>query len=394
VSNIALLLREHIPTLLFVCCVFYQYGFSYHLSLGSLGLIVLLLVGWRHITTTSLILSIFIPALIITAYVFHLVKYGESEYLARILRYCFTAWLLFLLIIPNLSIKRPPVSLVFSALSMMIFFALYQNFIDPFAKASNSLMALKTEFLDVSNVADIYVSEQNGQYRASGPYTEPSVLALLASCLLLIGQCYKERTKRYIIGMSLTVIFLSGSLLGYIGFIGIMFLAYKKQLLESRLSTVVVLLAMPAVFYAFTFLLEGRSFEGDNLLDSSLLARVVYPFIIIYENFMNNDFLGYCGDLYTHFLSLGIYNSPGGYPGHNGFLALIQMFGVFGIIIIVFLFRRLESPIEYFIVFLIGSQSGNFFSYEKVFLMVYMILICRHISVIKLSNEPGRKVEL
>jgi hypothetical protein len=369
-----------VPSLLFLCVVFYQYGFSYHISMGSLGLLLLLLCGYKYITIASITLSTLVPALILFAFAIHILNYGEYENFARILRFCFTASILYLLIGSKATIKPPPEKVIVIVLIFLVTLVLYQYFINPYIKAPNSLMALQSEYLEVSDKIDITYYEFDQALRPSGPYTEPSVLALVACCIYNIILPMQLKFKKLLILLIVIIIFLSSSLLGYIGFFGTFFLQYRKSLVKNKKLLLISPLLIAIAYFSFSALILGRNHESGDVLDSSMLVRTVSPFIIIIENFMNFDLLGYPGDLYSHFLSLNIYSTMGEFPGHNGLLGLIQTFGLAGIFFIFLLFKTLKCPVEYFIVFLIGSQSGNFFSYEKVFLMIYVPMVYRNIT--------------
>jgi len=373
-----LLYNKLLSLTLFICFILYQYGFNYHVSFGSLGLFITIILGYKYKTSIGINLSVLIPVLILTCFTFHLIKYGESAFFTRVLRYSFTAWALYFLLNSTRSILPPPEKLLLFIVCILLFVAWYQNYVDPFAKAPNELMALKTSYLDTDSFKEIIDSQLGNKLRASGLYTEPSVLSLVSSCLLILTLSYSTKLKVIITILILCTVVLSGSLLGYIGVLGFLFLNYKNEMFFNKKVLFVFVLAIPLGLFALTGLLEERAADSGQMIDSSTMARVVYPFVIIFENFRNFDLLGYCGDIYNHFLYLGIYDTPGNYPGHNGLLATVQAYGIFGVLMIFLLFKRLNSSIEYFIIFLIGSQSGNFFSYEKVFLMVYMVLVYRH----------------
>ena len=370
--------KKILSIFLFICLFLYQYGYNYHLSFGSIGLFFIIAIGYKYKTSASINLSILIPILITTCFIFHLIKYGESDFFARMMRYCFTAWALYYLLNSLRTIPPPPESILLVGISILFYVAWYQNFIDPYFKAPNEYMALKTYFLDSDILRTISIEQFEGKLRASGLYTEPSVLALVSSCILFIALNSAKRFILIIIILTVCTVVLSGSLLGYIGVFGILFIKYKKKVFTNKKVLLVFLIFLPLALFALMLLIEERSAGTGKLLDGSTMTRLVYPFVIIIENFKNFDFLGYCGDLYTHYLYLNIYDTPGNFPGHNGFLAMIQNYGIFGVAMLLILFKRLNSSLEYFIIFLIGSQSGNFFSYEKVFLMVYMVLVYRH----------------
>jgi len=386
VSNLPKVSSLYATIFLFVCFFLYQYGLSYHLSFGSIGLFLLVLISYKYKTEVGINLSFIIPLLILICFTMHVYNYGESEYLARILRYCFTAWALFFILNSSCTIPPPPEKFLLAAVIILLFIAGYQNFVDPFAKAPNQLMALKTEYLDIELAREVFDAEINGKLRASGLYTEPSVLALVSCCILFIALASADKLKNVIIWLVLLVVFLSGSLLGYIGVTMLLFLVYRSEIFRSEKVMLLFVFAVPIAIFSLFFMLAERSAGGGELLDGSSMVRLVYPFIIINENFKNFDFLGYCGDIYTHFLSLNLYDSMGNYPGHNGFLSLIQAFGIFGVVMILILFNRLRHLMEYVIIFLIGSQSGNFFSYEKVYLMAYMVLVYRYNFKFKLTT--------
>ena len=147
-------------------------------------------------------------------------------------------------------------------------------------------------------------------------------------------------------------------------------------LINSRGAAKYVFLAVCS-FFILPFIYEfiGQRVDSGGI---SALARIIYPFALIKENVENWDLLGYPGDAYNHFWYTGLYASAGEYPGHNGILSLIISFGFVGMILLIWMLFQCSvgGGLGLFTLLIIASQSGNFLSYEKVFLMVYGLALC------------------
>ncbi len=388
--------RIFISNILFLCFLFHQYGPSYHFSFGSFGLFLLLLSNRRSITYSSLTIAFTVAASLLIAFVVNVIKYDDANNTLKIFRFSVNVFALFLILNRRNYIYPPSINIIKYSIILLFIFIAYQIFFDTSFRVPSNWIALSGDSTEVF-VVDEYRSFS--VIRGSGPYTEPSVLGMIFSCLFAF--CLKIKTK---VGFALSIlcmliIFLSGSLLGFIGLISIASVSiYKKEInrmvVLQFLVGAVVLGIVLFYFSSNRFAIFERSYSEGSSLDESTLTRIFYPFILIFYNFINLDFFGFSGDIYSHFLYTGLYNSLGNFPGHNGFLGVIITFGLIGMMIVWLLFDKLVGWEEAVVVILIGSQSGNFFSYEKVFLMLYVVMTLRGFKMHLNNKKKNQSISL
>jgi len=362
----------------FICFILHQFGPSYHLSFGSLGLLLLVLLLHSKIRTSSLIISIAAVSAIFISYSVHIINYGDDGGLLRIGRFAFNAFVLFLLLDKQNYLPTPSAKLVLISTSSLLTFAIYQNFYDPSLRMPAAWFALSA---DIDQAGDFYLATKE-TLRASGPYSEPSVLGMVFCCLYAFGLRLESKYRKFSSLLCTFGVLLSGSLLGLVGLGALYFssiqnrkIGIKKILIGAPALAILAFALVSLTGYGLAFL--DRTYEESQWFDVSTQARLIKPFSLILEIFSDYNFLGFPGDIYTQYLSTGIYDSQGNFPGHNGFLGLIMSFGLFGAWFIWLAFNQALSLEEGMLLLLIGSQSGNFLSYEKIFLMIFVILSTR-----------------
>ena len=118
----------------------------------------------------------------------------------------------------------------------------------------------------------------------------------------------------------------------------------------------------------------------DKEGDASGNTRFIDPLKLIAYEFKNYNYFGVPSNTYNYFLITNLYQSTADFPMHNGILNLIIWFGIFGFIHLYCLIKKLNNSTEYILIFLVGFQNGNFYSYEKVFTIIYLIFFYRAIS--------------
>lgn len=366
--------------LIFACFILHQFGASYHLSFGSIGLLLLLVLSRSKLRRSSLISATAVVTAILFSFGLYVAKYDDTQGILRIGRFALNAFALFLLLDKKNSLPTPSSVLTILGICLLLIMVSYQNFFDPSFRTPHTWFALDS---DTDDTGRFYARDKE-TLRASGPYSEPSVLGMVFCCLFSFGLRLKDRYRKISSLLCTLGVFLSGSLLGLLGLIAI----YLSTIRDRKTAIRVVLIGAPAMALLATTLITwtgyglavfDRTYEGSQWLDVSTQARITKPFILIFLIFSDLNLFGFPGDIYTHYLGTGLYDSLGNFPGHNGFLGTVMSFGIFGLWFIWLLFRRTLTLEEAMLLIIIGSQSGNFFSYEKVFLMIFTILSTRGI---------------
>jgi len=326
----------------------------------------------------SLTVAIAVVLSILISYGLHVVNYGDYDGLLRIGRFAFNAFFLFLLFDARNYLPTPSAKLVLISILSLLTIVIYQNFFDSSFRMPETWFALSA---DIEHAENFYI-ETKETLRASGPYTEPSVLGMVFCCLYAFGLRLDNKYRKLTSLLCAFGVLLSGSLLGLVGLGALYFSTMRNRKIGIKAvligAPVLALLALALVSltgYGLAFL--DRTYEESQWFDVSTQARLIKPFSLILEIFYDYNFLGFPGDIYTQYLSTGLYDSQGNFPGHNGFLGMIMSFGIFGVWFIWLIFSQTLSLEESMLLLIIGSQSGNFFSYEKIFLMIFVVLSIR-----------------
>lgn len=362
---------KHIGAALLISLVFYHVGPNYHISFGSFGLGIMLYLSRNLISLWSAACFLLGGCLIFFSYLVYIVSY-ETGATLQIFRMALNAAVLCFLVVVNTRIKIPSDKLIILCVIVVVFPIYYQFIVDPFFKISASYVAMANAnhvyLRDLSDFKDLTY------LRPVSIYLEPSSSGMVLACLAILGQFCNKNKRLFINLMILSAIYMLNSLLGYVSVFGVYFY-YLINAANKQQRKYIFVLGMLLSVLGLYYLTVGRTLETG--VDESTMARIINPFILIYENFKNNDFFGIPVNSFEHFKYLNLYDELSNYPGHNGLLSMLIGFGFSGLIILLLVFSSMHGFLSIFIVFIIFSQNGNFLSYEKVFLATYMIAIIR-----------------
>ncbi|WP_139751868.1 hypothetical protein [Aeromonas media] len=377
---------KYIPNLIFILFVFQQFGITYHLSAASFGLGLLAYLVRNEFTMSALRESVVISVAITISFVAVIFKYGYSENLLRLFPTLICAMLLVLIFRKNTAIPAPNSRLVLITLFFICIVALYQLFIDRSLQVPDSLLA-KGEGSNISLAADDSIYDYyTYMLRANSIYTEPSYFGMVLCSLYVLVLKSNQKLKFFVITMIIITLMLSGSVLGIIG---VMLLT--SVLFNNRFNVFVFIFIFFLLFFLL-FATTGFQWISDSIMgydlsfvdrlsnigdDGSFVVRLLNPIYLISENINNVDLFGVPSDFYHHYLYTGLYSSLGDFPGHNGILSLILHYGLAGVLVIFFVLRQLNSPLELIVLIIVASQNGSFLTYDKVLSIMFVIFSIR-----------------
>jgi hypothetical protein len=373
-------ISRSIGAVLLISLVFYHIGPNYHITFGSFGLGVMLYLSRNLISLWSAACFLLGGCLISLSYLVYVVNY-ESGATLQVFRMALNAAVLCFLVVVNTRVEIPSSKLIILCVMVVVFPIYYQFTVDPFFKISASFVAMADAnhvyLRDLSDFKDLVY------LRPVSIYLEPSSSGMVLACLAILGQFCKKNERLFLNLMILSALFMLNSLLGYLSVFGVYFYFLVKGADKQQRKYILlfgVLLSVLGLYY----MILGRTLETG--IDVSAMARIVNPFILIYENLKSNDFFGIPINSFEHFRYLNIYDDMSNYPGHNGLLSLLIGFGLSGLIILLLVFGSVNGFLSIFIILIIFSQNGNFLSYEKVFLATYMLAVTRSINK---KNDSG-----
>ena len=375
--------RKQLPNVLVFFFLLQQFGLSYHVSFGSAGLLLICYLTKHNIPLSSFKVPYIFTFLFTLSYFFVLIRYGYEKQLLRLLPTLVCAFFLLLILRYETSIKLPSASVLVGSTIIICLILWYQLFFDRSFQVPERFFSLgsNSSFSVNADVYDLY----KYSLRSNGIYSEPSYLGMILCCMYVL--IFKS-TLKYKIPAMLLVIFtqiLTGSGLGIVGlFVLTIALMHESSYRFSSRNIVFVVVIVPITIFVFTKMLSAYDFSFASRLidakignDASFMVRFLNPFILIYENVINFDWLGVPSNFYDHFLYTRLYDTHASFPGHNGILGLLIQYGIVGILMLFVLLRQLRSPVEIVLLFIIGSQNGGFLTYEKVFSMLFVILALR-----------------
>jgi hypothetical protein len=368
-----------ISVLIFVLAISHQFGLNYHFSLGAIGLYIILVMHIKRLLNFNVYVGLALSVGVLLSYWWVIVRYGYAEWgdTARVMRYMFCMFAFSALIGQKLQIRPPPTSLIAVASFVLVAVALYQGFIDRSAQINPSLFALgeNTGFTEDQQIYRYY----ENSIRVNSIYSEASVYGMMLVCLFA---ALSGRLGRLAAACRVALVFaaaISGSGLAAVGMAGALLLQGLRRGNTKNFALYWAAIAGGTVglFALFGYLSKSYDFElfdrlaGGAASDTSAQARVFGPFVLIWENLANGDIFGIPVNSFSHFFYTGAYLDLDDYPGHNGILSTLIHFGLIGVLALGWAFNQVRGPLALWMVLIIGSQSGNFFSYEKVFLMLY-----------------------
>lgn len=378
-----------------LCFYFQQLGLSYHISFATLGLLVLFLLEHKNISYNNTINAFAVAASIIILLIINLAEIGYSSEYLRIIRVSFCAFILFLLINRTNYLPLPNNKLFFSLIVGLLAIVFYQILIDP------SLQIPSIYFSGLENLGDLensinpinLINLPTYTLRTNGIFSEPSYLGMMLSCIylfLLNSNNYLKRNTKYILIILIIIaILISGSGIGIFSLI-IISIYYLRINKFKNFIPIVIILFLLFIFIKtiqssvdISFSLLERFVDSGSEFDHSSEVRFFNPFLLIADNLYHGKLFGVLLNNYDYYLRTGLYLSEEDFPMHNGVINLIIMYGFFGIWYILKLAKNLNSTDEYIIVLTIGMQNGSFFSYEKVFLIIYVVYTLRSFKKLK-----------
>lgn len=379
-------LDKHLSDVLLVFFVLQQFGFSYHLSFGSVGLILIAYLVRNNLSVLHLRVPFLLTPLILLSYLWVLVRYGYDQRILSIYPTLISTFFLFAILCNGISIKMPTPKVLVGVTMIICSVAWYQLFVDRSLQVPEIYFAVGSNMslTDDPSIYDFY------KYilRTNSIYSEPSYFGMVLCCLYVLIFYSTTKLKLTVILIVTITQLIAGSGLGIAGMLILITLTFLKGFsiqkilrLKAKLITIILLLViLSRSLESFEWAIFERVISSITEGDSSGTVRFFSPITLIFENFKNGDWIGVPSNFYDHFMYTNLYSTMGDFPGHNGILGLVIQFGLFGIVVLVALARRLRLSLELALVMIIGSQNGGFLTYEKVFSIIFIILVIRSVS--------------
>lgn len=367
---------------LLMCFILQQLGFNYHLSFATIGIVLIFKILAQELGNEDFKNGLYVSLSILFCLLINLVE-GYNDEFFRVLRFSLNGFILFFLLNKNYCLPIPSKNFMFLVIFFLVFIVSYQVFVDPYFQIDQNFFSTKENLGIVENE----INNRTIILRTNGIFSEPSYLGMVLCCIfsLIINS---NNTDKFIkILQSILLIFtliISGSGLGLAGLI----LLSIDYLLRMKLKKTILFFIMLSIILItiisildsstnLTFSILERILTVKTDGDASGETRFLHPFNLIYYNFYNGRIFGSLFDNYQFFLNTNLYTDPSDFPMHNGILNLIILFGIFGIWYIFKIIYKLNSSTEIILFLIVGMQNGNFFSYEKVFALVYILFTLR-----------------
>lgn len=376
-------LDRHLPDVLLISFVLQQFGLSYHLSFGSVGLVLIAYLVRNNLSLAALKIPFLLTPLILLSYFWVLARYGYDERILSVFPTLISMFFLFAILRKGISIKLPSASVLVGVTLIICSVAWYQLFVDNSLQVPESYFAMGSNIslAEDSNVYDFY---QN-ILRTDSIYSEPSYFGMVLCCLYVLFFYSTTKLKLPAILIIIITQLMAGSGLGIAGMLFLITFTLLKgfspqsilRLTVGVIAIIFMLVLLNRSLDSFEWAIFERVTSASAEGDSSGNVRFLSPFILIFENIKNGDWIGVPSNFYDHFMYTNLYDSMGDFPGHNGILGILTLFGLFGLLMLVLLAKRLRSPLEWSLVLIIGSQNGGFLTYEKVFSLIFIILALR-----------------
>lgn len=366
-----------------VAFVFQQFGLNYHISFGSLGLILIWFITKESISSLNVKTPLKLVPMLLLSYLWVLIRYGYDEKILSIFPLTISVFFLFYLLRRNLYISPPSSALLTFLTVFLCVIAGYQLFFDKSFQIPPTYYAMGENLAsaDSMNVYEFYAYS----LRANSIYSEPSYLGMILCCLYVLIFYSDALYKGPLLLLIFLTLILTGSGIGTVG-LGILTLTMYADLstrMKFYYSTAVLFGFLLIVFLAsgvlgqYDFALFDRVSDFSRQGDTTFEIRFINPFILIFENVVNFDWFGVPSNFYDHFYYTNLYDNMEYFPGHNGILGLFIQFGVLGFIVLYLVFRQLLSPVEFALFFIIGSQNGALLTYEKAFSILFVLAVLR-----------------
>lgn len=220
--------------------------------------------------------------------------------------------------------------------------------------------------------------------RQSGFFSEPSYFGLILISINYVSLSIygKNITSYWIFSLLLLASIISGTFYGQVGLILSLLIwsTNKKPNFAYKLTAIIagafLLILMLTLFQENIKMLE----RIDLILsggDESYTTRFVKPFEIMAYNLINQPFGMPLSGAYNHYLQLGFYGANDDPPFHNALYNTFICYGYLGCIVVFSLFSKLKNRNEILYCIILMSQNGSLFSFDKIFILVFILTISR-----------------
>jgi hypothetical protein len=396
------LIDQYLPDVLLIFFILQQFGYSYHISFGSVGLVLMAYLVRNDLSMSSLKIPFLLTLLILLSHLWCLVKYGYNENMLIIFRILLNAYFLFSILRFRSKINMPSHNLMILVTTVICLVAWYQLFIDRSLQVPPDYFAMgeNLTFREDEHEYDLYKNKT----RTSSIYSEPSYFGMILCSLYALILKSNMRFKFLIIVIIIFTQLMISSGLGIAGTVLITIviandISFKDLTYNQILFYIVIGLSVMACWLLLLSFLQKNHFSwaiierilaSENETDASLQVRFIDPFLLIWENFVNFDWLGVPNNTIDHFSY--VIRHYRYFPGHNGILNLLIFYGLTGFTILILLSYQLRNPLEWILIIIIGSQNGGFLDYPKVLSLLFVIMALRGASITPKSS--GRFSEL
>lgn len=214
--------------------------------------------------------------------------------------------------------------------------------------------------------------------RPSGTFTEPSYLGLFTFAILTTGVSLKSKYKgaNFLIYSSLITIALSQSKSGIVFSILLFLSLIANRLRNQDLDTLKIsTVSLSALFLGTALFFFNIARINDS---SSIRDRVFIPVRIVSNYFLSHPF----GIPYYERLDLPVIQlqtSNWFELSHNGLLNLIFDYGIFGLLILMFIVLALRNQgLLFLLVVYLGIQNGSFLDFDKAVIALYTATFLRN----------------
>lgn len=373
--------NSNIYLLLFFVLVFIQIGFNLFLSFGTVGLLGLTLQKTQKKEFKNYFIVIYFFFIILVTSLTTSISFSYSLNLLQEFRVLFL--FAFLIYLNEKPLFRKIVDLEKFLIPISVFFLILVIF--QFIFPSSRFLFLKDSFYYKSSNLNYSAVTRAIEYgykislRPSAFYTEPSYLGMVCCCLFAINTINQRIKYKNIISLIIIlIVVLSRSSLGILGLVLIIINTIKThKIILISLSTCMIFIILN---FDIDFFLGNRLNDILSIKDASTIIRFTNPIKLILSNINDNLYFGIprsaCA---THFTKNGILKTGDDFPFHNSILNLLINYGFPGIYIIFYLFKTFcLNKIEVLILFICMCQNGDFFSYDKVFVITLTFALLRN----------------
>lgn len=375
--NVSANVSASVGLMLFVCLLFCQFGYHVMASFSVLGLIILVYFSsWKMLTWRAILFAYIMS---FGWFVFYLTNQAPLGNVLRDFRVLLMGVLFFVVVdgrplrIPLL--ERHLLTAIFAAAGLAIIQDVMRRLGVSYAVPAHFFAIDSDPSLAAEGVKLAALGGYEFQFRASGLYSEPSYLGWICVSLLYVAMNLPRGWRRLVaVSVCLLGVVVSQSVLGLVAAAGLMLLMARRQVVRSYIPYVLTVLALGAVAVMVGGV--GDRLSGVlRLSDASATVRLLEPFAAISDVFVEVPF----GIPPGTPLSVGLNDMEfvENVPMHNAFLNLFIYFGTLGFVVAFLMFSVMKTHAERWLLFVALTQNGGFFSPDKVFVLVFVILVAR-----------------